>query len=168
MSGLFETDGPATTRTSTGSRFRVSNIPLEFSGFNCIYETPIYGLKIEFAAIFIGEKFALKQKKYDRTIQAEVCIAVVLEKGRLKTAIRERLPSHPQSDVDNMITDLYELIVEWVNSDVMRYYEFNKSEAPAHIYEVEPRLFNDAMWNAPKDKTPGPELIKTLQATLVF
>jgi hypothetical protein len=169
MSDLFETEGITTRRKATGSSFRISHVPLEFSDHNCVYENPIYGLEIGFAAIFVYETFPLKQKQYDRIIQQPVCTAVVLEKGRLKKVLEQKLaPNFPVSAANDVIADLYGLIVEWLNSDLTQYYHFNKSEVPIHIYETETRQFNDAMWNVPPNVRLGSEIIEKTQATLVF
>jgi hypothetical protein len=169
MNALFETDAMSAKRTETGSRIRINAIPREFSPFTFLYENPIHALNIGIVAIFVSETFSLKQKQYDRVIQQPVSTAIILEKGRLKATLEQTLgPSVSNSVVDNIVNDIYELMLEWLNNDLTQYYHFNKSEVDAHIYEAEPRPFDDAVWHLPTNVKPGPEVISKLQAERVF
>jgi hypothetical protein len=169
MNALFEIDGMSAKRTETGSKIRLNAIPKEFSPFTLFYENQIHGLNIGIVAIFAYETFSLKQKQYDRVIQQPVSTAIILEKGRLKATLEQTLgPSVSQSVVDNTVSDIYELMLEWLNNDFTQYYHFDKSEVEAHIYEGVPRPFDDAVWHLPTNVMPGPELISKLQAERVF
>jgi hypothetical protein len=148
MTAQFRISGLTITREATGSNFRVSGVPLEFSEFNCFYANPVYALKVGFLAIFVNEVYALEQRQYGRVIEQLVCTGVILERGRLKAALEQKFKSSvPGFIINDLIADVYELIVHWLNTDLTRYYHFNNSEVPVHIYEAEPRPFNDAMWN---------------------
>jgi hypothetical protein len=106
------------------------------------YENPIYGLDIGIDTIVLYEKFALEQKQYGRVIQQPVATGVILEKDRLRKTLEKKRDSCAANfEVDQIIKDIYELTVELFNSDISRYYHFNKSEVPTHIYEAETRLF---------------------------
>jgi hypothetical protein len=169
MNALFEVDGMSATRTETGSRIRIDAIPTEFSPFTFFYENPNYRLNIGIIAIFAYEVLSLKQKRYDRVIQQPVSTAIILEKGRLKATLEQKSdPSVSHSVVDDIVSDIYELMLEWLNNDLTQYYHFNKSEVDAHIYEAEPRPFDDAVWHLPTNVKPGPEIISKLQAERVF
>lgn len=169
MNALFETDGVSAKRKETGSKISVNQTPREFLEFSLFYENPIYELKIAIVAVFIYETMALEQKHYGRIIQQPVKTAVILEKGRLKATLQQKFgPSVPYSLADGLVCDAYELILEWLNTDLTRYYHFDKSKVPAHVYEAEIPQFHGALRGIPDNIKPGPEIISKLQAKVVF
>jgi hypothetical protein len=168
MNALFETDLISAKRKATGSRITVNQTPREFSEHAFLYENKKQGLSIKIPAISVFEEFPLKQRQYDRIIQQRVCTGVILERGRLKAAIEQKLGSSVSpSLVRDIIRDVYELMLEFINSDLTRYYYFNKSEVTFHIYEAEARQFYEAIDASPDNMSVGPEAISELQAKLV-
>jgi len=98
-------------------------------------------------------------------IQQPVTTAVILEKGRLHATLEETLGSSvSHSVIDNIVSDIYELMLEWLNNDLTQYYHFNKSDVPVRIYEAEARQFYDVVLHFPENVKPGPEIISKMQA----
>ncbi len=168
MSALFETAGLVTKRKATGSSFRVNHIPLELSSFNCFYENPIHGVDLGILMVFISETFVIENQN-GVLINQPACTAVILEKGRIKKDLLQKIGSSAAAAaVDDMITDIYELMAALLEDHFPRYGKLLASEIRPHVYETETRQFNEAMWNTPDHVRLGPEAISKLQATLVF
>ena len=107
MNALIETGIASSTRRATGSKFSINITPMEFSGYNCLYENPIYAFEIGFIAIYTYETFALRSKKYGHTIQQPVTTGIILEKGALKTSINRKLGFRASPEVaDGLARDL--------------------------------------------------------------
>jgi hypothetical protein len=168
MSALFETDSGSAKRKETGSRFVLNTTPEEFAKYKAFYENPVYDLNIGLLTIFISEVFALKST-YGHVVQQPVNTGVILEGGRLKADIEQKLCSRiPASAVQALINDLYELMVEFFISAFTGIYDLRAAGIKIHIYEAETRSFHYGLRTISQQTRPGPETIESLQAVRVF
>ncbi|MEW6643784.1 MAG: hypothetical protein AB1586_24960 [Pseudomonadota bacterium] len=168
MTALFETDGVTTKRMSTGSKITLNTTPPELSdGTTFLYESPRYRLKVRFPAIFVFETFVIAQLN-GTDIDQPVTAAVILRKGQLASIVEHQLgASLSQPIVDEVLGDIYSLILEEIRRSLVRFQKLEVSKVGPHIYEAETRLFNEAMWNSPDDVYLGPETMSRLKATLI-
>jgi hypothetical protein len=102
-------------------------------------------------------------------VQQPVNTGVILEGGRLKADIEQKLCSRiPASAVQALINDLYELMVEFFISAFTGIYDLRAAGIKIHIYEAETRSFHYGLRTISQQTRPGPETIESLQAVRVF
>jgi hypothetical protein len=166
MSALFEISYNGVTRKETGSKLGLNLIFLDIEHDVCYYENSIYDLKFNFCSIVLTERFALKQRRFDRIIQQPVSSGIILEKDNLR-AILER-SSVPTPSVNVIITDIYELMEALFLNGVASVYQLSKSGLTFRVYEAEKRKFNDIIGTIRANKKMDHETIEALQAELVF
>jgi len=165
MAAIFDINTSSARRKATGSIFRLNQIPMEFSGYNCFYGNAENAYEIGFLAIFAAETFALKHQRYEHVIQQPVVTHVVLAKGSLRMAIQQKHPSDfPSSAIDVLVQDVYELMKAFFLNNFNGSYDLKAAEVEISIWEAEPKRFGEAFSDNLQRALPAPALVQKLQA----